>query len=49
MTTQVMSKSIATTAYTSSEIKRQGLVSLKADIFSCGMLFCYILLGYNPL
>ena len=48
MTTSVMLKSIAETAYTAPELKRKRLMSLKSDIFSCGMLLCYTLLGYNP-
>ena len=48
MTTLVKSKSIVETDYTAPEVKMQGLVSIKADIFSCGMLLRYLLLGYNP-
>ena len=48
MTTSVKLKSIVETAYTAPELKRKRLMSLKSDIFSCGMLLCYTLLGYNP-
>ena len=31
------------------EIIQKGMVSLKSDIYSCGILLCTMILGFNPL